>query len=118
MLTRLYAGCLLCVTMLSAGCNKGEHVVKLMYDRYAGKWHRTLTFNQTTERYQNDSLISNQNWHETMLCPDKLRIDIAPYENGNTIIFRGDSTYNIRNGQLKSATAAENDLIFLIGGMY
>ncbi|MES2275771.1 MAG: hypothetical protein V4592_07105 [Bacteroidota bacterium] len=96
----------------------GEDVVKMMYNRYAGKWHRTLTFKQKTERYRNDSLKSTQTWHEAMLAPDKLRIDIEPLENGNTIIFRGDSTYNFRNGQLRSASKDENDLIFLLGGLY
>ncbi|QKJ32310.1 hypothetical protein HQ865_21960 [Mucilaginibacter mali] len=96
----------------------GEDVLKMMYSRYAGKWHRTLTFTQKTERYRNDSLKSTQTWHEAMLAPDKLRIDIEPLENGNTIIFRGDSTYNFRNGQLRTATKDENDLIFLLGGLY
>jgi outer membrane lipoprotein-sorting protein len=96
----------------------GEDVVKMMYSKYAGKWHRTLTFKQKTERYRNDSLISTQTWHEAMLAPDKLRIDIEPLEKGNSIIFRGDSTYNFRNGQLRSANKDENDLIFLLGGLY
>jgi outer membrane lipoprotein-sorting protein len=106
-------------TLLSFAPPKtGEDIVKMMYNRYAGKWHRTLTFTQKTERYRNDSLKSTQTWHEAMLAPDKLRIDIEPLANGNTIIFRGDSTYNFRNGQLRSASKDENDLIFLLGGLY
>jgi len=96
----------------------GEDVIKMMYSRYSGKWHKTLTFTQKTERYRNDSLKSTQTWHEKMLAPDKLRIDILPASNGNSIIFRGDSTYRISGGVLKSGIKDENDLIFLIGGMY
>ena len=96
----------------------GSDVVKMMYNRYAGKWHRALTFMQKTEMYHNDSLKRTQTWHEAMLAPDKLRIDIEPAENGNTIIFRGDSTYSIRNGTLRAAQKEENDLIFLLGGLY
>jgi hypothetical protein len=96
----------------------GEDVLKMMYNRYAGKWHRTLTFTQKTERFRNDSLKSTQMWHEAMLAPDKLRIDIEPFDAGNSIIFRGDSTYNFRAGQLRSASKDENDLIFLLGGLY
>ncbi len=96
----------------------GEAILKMMYARYAGKWHQTLMFNQTTEVYRNDSLKRKQTWHEVMLGPDKLRIDIDPVDAGNTIIFRGDSTYRFSGGVLKSAVKQENDLIFLLGGMY
>jgi hypothetical protein len=96
----------------------GPEILKLMYNRYAGKWHHALTFKQTTETYRNDSLKRTQTWRESMLYPDKLRIDIEPLENNNTIIFRGDSTYSIRSGQLKSAQGQGNDLIFLLGGLY
>ena len=53
-----------------------------------------------------------------MLYPDKLRIDIEPLADNNSIIFRGDSTYRITAGQLKSASGQGNDLIFLLGGLY
>ena len=56
--------------------NTGEGVLRIMYAKYAGKWHRALTFRQTTERYRNDSLKSTQTWRESMFYPDKLRIDI------------------------------------------
>lgn len=89
-----------------------------MYARYAGKWHKALTFKQTTERYCNDTLRNKQTWREAMLYPDKLRIDIEPLADNNSIIFRGDSTYRITTGQLKSASPQGNDLIFLLGGLY
>ena len=71
--------------------NTGEGVLRIMYAKYAGKWHRALTFRQTTERYRNDSLKSTQTWRESMFYPDKLLIDIEPFANNNTIIFRNDS---------------------------
>lgn len=98
--------------------NTGEGVLRIMYAKYAGKWHRALTFRQTTERYRNDSLKSTQTWRESMFYPDKLRIDIEPFANNNTIIFRNDSTYRIGGGELKASSGQGNDLIFLLGGMY
>jgi hypothetical protein len=97
--------------------NTGEDVIKLMYKKYAGKWARTLVFDQTTEIYR-DTTKSVQTWHESMLFPDLLRIDIEPTANGNSIIFRGDSTYRISGGKVKSASSSGNDLIFLLGGLY
>jgi len=96
----------------------GTDIIKMMYSKYAGKWHSTLTFTQKTERYRNDTLISTQTWQEAMKAPDKLRIDIGPAANGSVAIFRGDSTYNVRGGVLRSGTKDENDLIFLLGGLY
>jgi len=100
------------------GINDGEPVLKLMYQRYEGKWQRSLVFDQTTEVYRNDSLKSTQTWHEAMLFPDKLRIDIEPVVNNRTYIFRGDSTYAVVNGRIRSASNEGNDLIFLLGGLY
>ena len=94
----------------------GEDVVKLMYKKYAGKWARTLVFDQTTDIYR-DTAKTTQIWHESMYFPDKLRIDREPVANGSSTIFRGDSTYNIRNGKV-TASASGNDLIFLLGGLY
>jgi len=107
-------------TLLSSGkpALTGQDVLKMMYSKYAGKWHKALTFKQTTERYRNDTLRSKQTWRESMLYPDKLRIDIEPLADNNSIIFRGDSTYRIAAGQLKSASGQGNDLIFLLGGLY
>ena len=112
---------LVCVAIAALAFTKattGEDIVKKMYSKYAGKWHKALVFKQTTERYRNDSLKSTQTWHEYMLAPDKLRIDIEPLDKGNSIIFRADSTYSIRNSKVVAARADENDLIFLLGGLY
>jgi hypothetical protein len=90
-----------------------------MHDRYAGKWYHTLTFTQTTEMYRNDSLRTTQTWHEFIRFPDRFRMDFGPADSGNAVIFRGDSAYRYRNGQLRSSTVNNNEgLIFLLGGMY
>jgi hypothetical protein len=96
----------------------GEEIIKKMYARYSGKWPQSITFEQTTKNYRNDTLRRTQIWNETMLFPDKLRIDVTPLEDHNFYIFRSDSTFIIRNGKLTGARNKENDLIFLLGGMY
>jgi len=93
-------------------------LLKKMYARYHGKWHSNLSFNQTTERYRNDSLVKTQTWYEHILYPDKLRIDFDSLKSGNGIIFRADSTYVISNNKLVRSLKNENELIFFLGGMY
>jgi outer membrane lipoprotein-sorting protein len=107
----------LCLSSVFTAMNPGEDIVKLMYKKYSGNWASTLVFDQTTEIYR-DSANRTETWHEAMLFPDKLRIDIGSTEKGNTIIFRNDSTYRIRDGHFQSASPHGNDLIFLLGGMY
>jgi hypothetical protein len=93
-------------------------VLKNMHDRYAGKWYRTFTFNQTTERYRNDSLVNTTTWYEALSLPDNFRIDFGDPKEGNGIIFHKDSMYSFRKGQLLRTAVNNDDLTFLLGGMY
>lgn len=70
----------------------GEEVVRRMHDRYIGKWYRTLTFVQTTT-FADGHL---ETWYEAASIPGRLRIDIAPVPEKNTILFSGDSVYQWR----------------------
>ncbi|MFA6088044.1 hypothetical protein [Mucilaginibacter sp.] len=93
-------------------------VLQKMYSRYHNKWHTSLTFNQTTGRYRNDSLIKNDTWYERIVYPDMLRIDFGSVNSGNGVIYRGDSSYSFRNNKVIRAARGENELIFFLGGMY
>src|ERR1700733_7757509 len=104
----------ICLSTFFTKVNTGEDVIKLMYKKYAGKWSRTLTFDQKTEIYR-DTSKKIQTWHESALYPDKLRIDVEPTGNGTTYIMRNDSTYSIANGHIQSASPQGNDFIFLLG---
>jgi outer membrane lipoprotein-sorting protein len=95
-----------------------ELIVMKMHQRYAGKWYKTFTFSQTTEKYRNDSLKKKETWYEAVQFPDKFRIDFGDIDSGNLVIFRGDSSYNFRKGKLKRTDKDDNDLTFLLGGMY
>src|ERR1700748_3430343 len=95
-----------------------REVLQSMYKRYHGVWHTSLKFNQTTERFRNDSLISTATWYETIVYPDLLRIDIGRDHSDAGIIFRNDSTYRFRNNKITAAIKGGNELIFFLGGMY
>jgi hypothetical protein len=98
--------------------SSGRDVVKMMHEKYAGKWYRTFTFNQTTDIYRNDTLIRKQTWYEAIRFPDRFGIDFGEPDSGNAVIFRGDSSYRFRNSQLRSAQANTDNLTFLLGGMF
>lgn len=89
-----------------------------MHKKYAGKWMKTFSFNQTTDNYRNDSLIKTATWYESLIFPDKFRIDFGNSEDGNAAIFTYDSVYSFRKGVLAKVSPNEDDLTFLLGGMY
>ena len=112
---------LVCMLLLPPGSphnSGGTDILKQMYDRYHGKWYKTLTFVQTTERYRNDSLINTSTWYEAISFPNKFRIDFGKPANGDAVIFSNDSVFNFQKGQLKKTGIQFNDLTFLLGGMY
>jgi hypothetical protein len=95
-----------------------QEVLQNMYQRYHAHWRKSLSFNQTTERYRNDSLIKKNTWYETIVYPDLLRIDFDSAKSSSGIIFRHDSTYAFRANKVTRAVRAENELIFFLGGLY
>lgn len=96
----------------------GEEVLAKMYKQYGGKWMKSFSFTQTTESYRNDSLISTSTWYENIVYPDKFRIDFGDKTNGNAAIFTKDSVYRFKNSKLVRTAANDDDLTFMLGGMY
>ncbi len=87
----------------------GAEVVQAMHDRYAGKWYRTFTFVQTTT-FPNGS---TQTWYEAMEFPGKLRIDIAPLEDRNSLIFRNDTLFRLTGGTVANTIPRVHPLLLL-----
>ena len=109
---------IICPSLVIAFDPTAEEVLRQMYDHYHGKWYHTLRFSQTTESYRNDSLVKRATWYESIMFPDKFRIDFGSPSGGDAVIFRNDSSYRFNKGQLKESKAGKNDLIFLLGGLY
>jgi hypothetical protein len=96
----------------------GGDVIGKMYKQYAGKWMKSFSFTQTTEVYRNDSLINTSTWYENIVYPDKFRIDFGSKTAGNAALFVNDSIYSFRNSKLAHVSANDEDLTFILGGMY
>lgn len=92
----------------------GTAVLQQMYDRYDGKWYRTLTFVQTTSFPDRPA----ETWYEAGAIPGKLRIDVAPIENGNAFMYVGDSLVMFRGGQRVRAVKDRNLLMTLAFDVY
>jgi hypothetical protein len=92
----------------------GEALLRQMHDRYAGKWYKTLAFVQRTTFPDRP----DQTWFETAELPGRLRIDMAPVDSMNTILFKGDSTFRFRGGQRAGARGGGNPLAVLLADVY
>jgi hypothetical protein len=97
---------------------QAQDIIQQMYTRYAKKFRKSLSFEQQTNTYRNDSLIKTATWYEVLVYPDKLRIDIDDPSKGNSIFFVNDSIYRRQNGQTKNLGHQPHDLLFVLGGMY
>ena len=111
-------GSLLCLVALAAVSpsalstdppKDGVEVVTRMRERYLGKWYRTLTFIQKTTLPDGKVEI----WYEAAELPGKLRIDIAPLQGKNTILFRNDTLYDFKGGKLAEAKPLIHPLMVL-----
>ena len=87
----------------------GVEVLAMMRERYLGKWYRTLTFVQKTTLA--DGKV--ETWYEAAELPGKLRIDIAPLEGKNTLLFRNDSLYEFKGGKLTESHPMIHPLMVL-----
>lgn len=88
----------------------GEALIKAMYDKYKGKWYKTLTFVQTTSDMKKNS---KETWFEAARIPGILRIDIEPVDSGKTILFRNDSIYQFDQGKVKGSGPFVHPLMVL-----
>jgi hypothetical protein len=113
---------LLCLAVLAAGApspstapvagdppKDGMEVISRMRERYLGKWYKTLTFIQKTTLP--DGKV--ETWYEAAELPGKLRIDIAPLDGKNTILFRNDTLYEFKAGKLSEAKPLIHPLMVL-----
>jgi hypothetical protein len=87
----------------------GVELIGRMRERYLGKWYRTLTFVQKTTLA--DGKI--ETWYEAVELPGKLRIDIAPLDRKNTLLFRNDSLYEFKGGKLAESRPMIHPLMVL-----
>lgn len=92
----------------------GTGVLDRMHARYDGKWYRTLTFIQTTSFPNRPT----ETWYEAGAIPGKLRIDVAPLENGNAFMYVGDSLVMFQGGQRVRAVKDRNLLMTLAFDVY
>ena len=101
------------VPSFAADYKTGEEVLAAMKKKYDGKWYKTLTFEQKTTNYKPDGTSEVHIWYEALTVPGKLRIDFAPSEKGDGIIFADGKIYQFREGKLAGSRDFVHPLLVL-----
>jgi len=83
----------LLATFAQAQIHTGEDLLRAMHDRYQKTWYQTCTFTQKSTTYKPDGTSSVDTWHEALMTPGKLRIDIGdPAKNDGYLMIDGTAT--------------------------
>lgn len=95
----------------------GLDVVEAMHARYHGVRAPSLTFVQETVFHRPDGSVDTMTWYEAAV-PGKLRIDVAPVEAGNGVMYADGDRYTFRNGELVDRQPDVNSLLLLLMDVY
>ncbi len=122
--TRIILPILLALVLASCGRGSADYdspreLVEAMYARYEGQWYKTLTFKQETVQYRGLNFVADTSiWYEALSLPGKLRIDIAPIESGNGLLFVNDKRHVFRGDTLLMEREEINPLLLLAFDAY
>ncbi len=91
---------LLAAAAVSAGeIKNGSELITAMHAKYDGKWYSTLTFVQNTITHKPDGTKESATWYEAMNLPGRLRIDFAPIEKGDGMLFADGKIFSFPRWQ-------------------
>ncbi len=108
----------ICLLALAVGANaqevrSGDALLRAMHDRYQNDWYETLTFTQKSTTIKPDGTEQSETWHEALLLPGKLRIDIGAPTDGNGAIFADGTVTSFKNGKLVNTRPLVHMLLVL-----
>lgn len=102
--------------LLLYSCNKpndGKELIEKMHQKHSKKFYQTLCFSQKVFHYKNDTLVSEDVWHEAYKSPGRLILKFTDWNSGNGMIFSNDSLYVFDKGVLAKKIERLHDLIIL-----
>lgn len=95
-----------------------ESLVREMHAAASNATYTQYTFVQTTIRHKKDGSVRDTiTWYESVHYPDKFRIDLGLPSVGTAVIYRNDSSYFFREGQLARSSKEYMPFLMLEGGL-
>lgn len=98
----------------------GRALLERMHDHWATgtPWFNTLIFTQRTTVVRRDGTRNVSTWYESVLAPDRLRIDFGDPSEGNGVVYTADSVYAVRAGKVERKAADGNPFLPFVIGVY
>src|SRR5688572_31497247 len=76
-----------------------RNLIREMHDRYAGKWYKTLTFQQTNTFYTSAGKEQRSEWMQRLSVPGRLRIDFLPLSTKSGLLIQNNRVITFDNGR-------------------
>lgn len=93
--------------------NKGEDVVRAMYETYGGEWFKDFNIKQKVTYYQQDTVVHTEIWDEIISLPAKVRSIIGNTEDGNCEIYHDQAYHRFVGGKLANVIEGNHHLLSL-----
>jgi|SRR5687768_1501991 len=95
-----------------------RELVREMHDRYAGKWYRTLKFEQSNTFYTSAGREEKSRWVEHLSVPGRLRIDFEPLESKSGLLILNNRVTTFDNGRRVDTRRAIQPILTLTADVY
>ena len=93
-------------------------LIRDMHDRYAGKWYKTLTFQQTNTFYTSAGKEEKSQWMQRLSVPGRLRVDFLPLSSKSGLLIQNNRVITFDNGKRVDSRRAIQPVLTLTGDVY
>jgi hypothetical protein len=93
-------------------------LVREMHDRYAGKWYKTLSFEQTNTFYTSAGKEQKSQWVQRLQVPGRLRVDFLPLSAKSGLLIQNNRVTTFDNGKRVDRRRAIQPVLTLTGDVY
>lgn len=102
----------------SPSITSSRDLIREMHDRYAGKWYRTLRFEQSNTFYTSSGKEEKSRWVENLSVPGKLRIDFHPLSSKSGLLILNNRVTTFDNGRRLSTRRSIQPILTLTADVY
>jgi len=106
------------LTEKSSAITSSAKLVREMHDRYAGKWYKTLSFEQTNTFYTSGGKEQKSQWIQRLQVPGRLRIDFLPLSSKSGLLIQNNRVITFDNGRRVDSRRAIQPVLTLTGDVY
>lgn len=102
----------------STAVTSSSKLVREMHDRYAGKWYKTLTFQQTNTFYTSAGKEQKSEWMQRLKVPGRLRIDFLPLSSKSGLLIQNNRVMTFDNGRRVDSRRSIQPVLTMTGDVY